>query len=350
MQNRRIQEVYIECEVLKGLKSFALQEIKREFGKSINFVTDRDEESVKFFFIGDLAQLLHLRTVTAVYAGVNLKITGPSALLLQHNFRTVVSLVRLAQSLHSKSSFQSFRISSAGSDSLVFRRLASQLRTKTGLKEYEDGDLLLRVRPTEFAKWGWDVLVRLSPRPLSARSWRVENMPGAVNACVASALLLQMHPQPKDVFCNLMCGSGTLLIERLLLGPVQECVGVDISTENLAKARRNLESGKLLKQVNLIQADATTSPLPSNHFTKLVVDLPWGQLVGTHSENASLYPMILQEASRIAKQGADFSVLTHDLQLFEQALKQTENVWRLVSTTQVSQGGKHPKIFLLRKV
>ena len=43
---------------------------------------------------------------------------------------------------------------------------------------------------------GWEVLVRLTPRPLTARPWRVCNWPGALNAVVAGIGSFVKSPNP----------------------------------------------------------------------------------------------------------------------------------------------------------
>ena len=99
-KNTAPHDIYVECEVLHGLKSFAVKEIKRLFGDQVSIIADNDEESVKCFFAGDARKLLGLRTVVAVYAGANMRIPGPQALVLPHNFQYVISLIKFAESLH----------------------------------------------------------------------------------------------------------------------------------------------------------------------------------------------------------------------------------------------------------
>src|SRR5581483_7823655 len=100
------------------------------------------------------------------------------------------------------------RIDAAGADSPTFRRLAAELATRTGLADDPaTGDLLLRIRP---AAGGWEVACRLSPRPLSTRAWRVRDIPFALNATIAAAMVEMTEPRPQDRFANLLCGSGTL--------------------------------------------------------------------------------------------------------------------------------------------
>ena len=83
----------------------------------------------------------------------------------------------------------SFRFDAAGATSSGFRRLAEALAASTGLRhDQDDGDLVLRFRRAVGRADGWDVLVRLSTRPLSDRPWRVRNLPGAANATIAAAM------------------------------------------------------------------------------------------------------------------------------------------------------------------
>lgn len=346
------QDIYVECEVLRGLKSFAVKEIKRLFGDQVSIITDSDEESVKCFFAGDAHKLLHLRTVVAVYAGANMHIPGPQALLLPHNFQYVLGLVKFAESLHKPHAFTSFRFSAAGEESPLFKKIAGKLSRATTLRyDARDGDHMLRIRPTEYGEWGWDVLVRLSPRPLSTRPWRVENMPGAVNATIASAMISLTSPQKTDRYINLMCGSGTLLIERMQFGKPENIVGVDTSRESLAMAAANIHAAGLPKDIRLERMDATAlKGIPDASFNKLVADVPWGQLIGTHTQNTELYPALLHEASRIAEPYADFIVLTHDMVRFEKILETNNFGWTTKSMYQVSQGGKHPTIYHLKKI
>ena len=77
-----------------------------------------------------------------------------------------------------------------GADSPVFRRLASALQETSGLShDPEEGGLLLRVRR---AGRDWQVLLRLTAKPLSAR-WRRCSIEGGLNACIAAAMN-RAHP------------------------------------------------------------------------------------------------------------------------------------------------------------
>lgn len=176
-------------------------------------------------------------------------------------------------------------------------------------------------------------------------------MPGAVNATIASAMISLTSPQKTDRYINLMCGSGTLLIERMQFGKPENIVGVDTSRESLAMAAANIHAAGLPKDIRLERMDATAlKGIPDASFNKLVADVPWGQLIGTHTQNTELYPALLHEASRIAEPYADFIVLTHDMVRFEKILETNNFGWTTKSMYQVSQGGKHPTIYHLKKI
>ncbi|PZS02444.1 MAG: hypothetical protein DLM69_04080, partial [Candidatus Chloroheliales bacterium] len=196
--------------------------------------------------------------------------------------------------LHPAGTFATLRLSAAGEESAVMSRLRDELAARFDLRPASDeGDLLLRLRPaaplptsprprrgegdniappnpllqgksaphpssqaTEQGKQrfastnsnlkpqtsalGWEVLTRISPRPLVTRAWRVSNMPGALNATVAYAMVKLTKPRPDDVFLNLACGSGSLLIERLATVRARLAIGCDIDRAALNHAAANL--------------------------------------------------------------------------------------------------------------
>jgi 23S rRNA G2445 N2-methylase RlmL len=175
-------------------------------------------------------------------------------------------------------------------------------------------------------------------------------MAGALNATIASALIELTQPRRNDHFLNLMCGSGTLLIERLQRGPVQLAFGGDLDVVALASARRNIAAARLSKQISLIQIDGCRSSLPAAAFDVICADLPWGQLIGSHTDNTALYPALLAEASRLAAPGARLALLTHEIKLMEGLLKDETLPWALKDTLQVFQGGLRPKIYLMARL
>ena len=170
-------------------------------------------------------------------------------------------------------------------------------------------------------------------------------MGGGLNATIAYAAHKLAGQRDEDRIFNPMCGSGTLLIERALMGPYDAMVGVDISADAVACARQNLQAAK--KQIEVAQVDALHTGLPPRSFDLIAADLPWGDDIGNHAGNAELYPAFLQEMHRLCSKGGRLLVITHEIKLFERVLPQTS--WQARELTQVYSGGHHPKIYLLTR-
>jgi tRNA (guanine6-N2)-methyltransferase len=333
-----------EAQLLDGLKPFAEREITRLLGRESKILESADSEALPFLFAGDMRRLLQLRTVVAVYLVEAFAVPRPRALLGHEHLSRLLERLKLVRAV---AEFQSFRFAAAGRESSVFLRLAEALAGATGLAhDPEEGELLLRVRPSG---GGWEVLARLSPRPLSARHWRVCNLEGGLNATVAAAMLSCLETRPNERFLNLMCGSGTLLVERLLQAPAARAIGVDLSSRALDCSRENLHAAGVLEAVELYEADATALPFAGESFEAIVADLPWGDRVGSHAENLALYPRLLVEVQRVASTQASFVLLTHDVRLFEKVLEGQDG-WTLRESHRVYHGGHYPRIYVLERL
>jgi ubiquinone/menaquinone biosynthesis C-methylase UbiE len=303
---------------------------------------------VRFRLAGPLAAALGLRTAVAAYLLMRVAGRRPSALLGDTSLFDRVEAVRR---LHPAGAFRSFRVSAPGRDSAALRRLREELTERTGLPEDpDDGDLFLRIRRArEPAAGGWEALVRLSPRPLSTRAWRTVNLPGALNATIAAAMVELSRPRPSDRVLNLMCGSGTILVERLARGPAALLAGCDLDPEALAGTSANLVAAGLAGRAVLARMDATALGLRDGSFQVLLADLPYGHRMGSHQANAALYPAVLAEAARVVRPGGVMVVVTHELRLFERCLREAGRRWSVERAVQVYQKGHHPVIYLLRR-
>jgi tRNA (guanine6-N2)-methyltransferase len=340
--------VLLEAEIAEGLESIVRDELKTRFGKAVKIGLAR-KDALQFTFSGDLRRLHDLKTVIAVYLLQSFNISRPKALLGHQNFHLLLGMIESVRGLLSPSnSYRTLYIDAAGSDSSVLTRLKHDLAKETNLIPIDEkGDLLIRLRRSWDGE-GWDALVRLSSRPLVTRQWRVCNFEGALNASVAHAMVQLTRPTVDDVFLNLVCGSGSLLIERLNSGGARQMIGCDFDGEVLACARLNIVAAGDSSRIRLMQADARQLPLADACADKLVADLPFGQLVGSHQENATLYPAVLCEAARVARDKALFVVITHEIRLMESVLKKTPE-WGMLETIRVTLGGLHPRIYLLQK-
>lgn len=347
----------IEAEVAEGLEEIARDEIRARLGGRAalyRLAGDRPERGVvRFDYRGELRELLELRTVLAAHLVRHFPVPRPRALLGDEHFRALLAQLALVRALLPPDAYRTLYLSAAGSESSVLTRLKEELARATGLApSAPEGDLQLRLRRAAHHTAGWEALVRLSPRPLGARPWRVCNLEGSLNATVARAMAIIGRPRPGDAYLNLACGSGTLLVERLLTAPARRAIGCDTSAAALDCARANLAAAGLpLEGRNAVELwawDARATPLPERSVDALAADLPFGHLVGSHAENLELYPAILREAARLARPGAPFVLITHELRLTEGLLAGSAD-WTVEEVLRVGLGGLYPRIFTLRR-
>jgi predicted RNA methylase len=335
-----------EAEVLPGLKPFAESELRGRFRQSVDLFPDEHPDRLPFQYSGPAADLLSLRTVVAVYRMLAFDIPRPKALLGHQHFTRLIDRIDRVINAFPPGSFQTFRISAAGRESSVFSRLIDEIQRSTDLTHSpDDADLFLRVRPAAIHRQGWEALIRTSPRPLATRKWRTCDFPGALNATIAAAMIEMTRPHNRDRFLNLMCGSGTLLIERLLRCPAEIASGCDIDPDALACAAGNIACGGLADQIATCRMDATHTGFSTGCFDVICADFPWGVLVGSHRSNADLYPAVLEEAARITTEKARMAIITQEIQLFEEVIEQFEKLWKLQQIVRVFQGGLHPRIY-----
>jgi len=344
-----------EVEVVEGLEVFAEAEIREKFDGAARILGRPRPGRIDLAYRGALARLNALRTVTAMYSVLDFAVPRPKALLGQQQFDRIAVAVAANIALYPLRTFTTVRVSGAGADSPVFTRLKTAIAERFRLEVVESlGDLLIAVRPAASPSGGWQVLIRTTPRPLSARAWRVCDMPGALNATVASAMDRLARPRPSSRFLNLACGSGTLLAERLQLGPVRIAIGVDNDRAALACAAANLAASGSANQAFLLHADATRLPLPAATFDTIVVDLPYGMLHGTRQENETFYPALLAEAARVATRGALFVGITTSKRVFDAALATVQALWTPRQTYPLKvpfrNGYIYPAIFVLERV
>jgi ubiquinone/menaquinone biosynthesis C-methylase UbiE len=340
----------LEADVLEGLEHFGSAELRNRFHHYVKFSDTPSPGAIRFHYSGDLSALLDLRSLIAIYLVRRFDVPRPRALLGHQHFTALLDQVATVRRLAAADAYQMLRLSAAGEDSSVMSRLKDELAQHTGLRIAPDeGDLLLRLRRSADGA-GWEALTRISPRPLATRAWRVCNLPGALNATLAHAMMHLSTPHPDDLIVNVACGSGTLMVERLALGPARSLLGCDIDPAALECARANLWAAGFDKLARLERWDAADLPLADGSATMICADLPFGQLVGSHLENEVLYPRFFAEATRIAAPGARLILLTHEVRLLERAATQHASAWRREEELRVRTGGMTPRVYLFRRV
>jgi len=352
-----------EAEVLPGLAPFAREELRltRRAHLGPKPADPARADALPFVWQGGPIPVARLRTVTALHRVLAFDVPRPKALLGDAHLRRIADEIRSVVRA-SGAPFHALRLEAAGKDSPVMRRLRDALARATGLPDDPDeGDLQVRVRPATgpgpvgASRGGWEVLIRSTPRPLSVRDWRVRDLPGGLNACVAAAAWRWIGHAPGQRVLNAMCGSGTLLAERAALGPAARLAGVDLDPDALEAAEANLRAagmsvrsdlsgGPEAAQVELRLADAAATPFGDASFDVVVADPPWGDAMGEVADLHRSYAAFLREAARLVPVGGSALIVTHALRAFDAALGDVGGSWRAQGTVRVFHGGHRPAL------
>lgn len=337
----------VELSFLPGLEDVVVAEVGPLSARGWRLVAGRDD-AVVGELRGSLGRLRTLRTVVSAFVVLSFPVPRPKSLLSGEFFPAIVEAAREVVRLNRSDPPRAVRLEAAGRDSAVMRTLARQVAQACGLREDEDdGDLVIRVRPTP-GRAGWDVLVRLGTRPLSARAWRVQGYPAAVNASVAAAMVDLSEPRPGERVANLMCGSGTILIERLLAAPASAAMGIDLELAAVEAARVNLAASGQAGNARLLVGDVRDDDwLAGGPYDVLFADPPWGDKSGDHGHSEDVHAELLDRAYAGAADQARLVVLTHEIKIMERCLRRSEHKWRLRSQTRVFHKGHHPRIYVL---
>lgn len=341
----------LEVTFLPGLADVVAEEITERLAPARPpWAVPGREDALFVAHHGPLARTLSLRTAVAVFLVLGFDVPRPKSLTSGEHLPRIVEAVRASVQL---SGARSFRFEAAGHDSPVFQRLAVQLADATGLThDDEAGEVVLRFRrtPGRSEDAGWDVLVRLGARPLSARAWRVSDFPGAVNATIAAAVVRLAGLDPTDRVVNLMCGSGTLLVERLLAGATASALGVDLAPDAVAATRENLAAAGTASRATVVMDDVRAPDAAwreDGPFDLVLADPPWGTLHGSHTASAALHADLLRVAHEVTAPGARLVVLTHEIKVMERCVRDADALWRVRTELRVFAKGHHPRIYLL---
>ena len=188
--------------------------------------------------------------------------------------------------------------------------------------------------------------VRLSDRSMRHRDYRVINLPAALRPSVAAALVFLTEPEPDDIFLDPMCGSGTILAERVLAGGYRSILGGDFLLDRAQASRKNLEGPGY--PVGFYQWDAGALSIPSGGVHKVAVNLPFGKQVGSRAEIEPLYPRFAKELERVLQPGGLAVLLTSEYDLLKSALRACKTL-RHQTGYSIAVLGQWARIYVVKK-
>ncbi len=164
------------------------------------------------------------------------------------------------------------------------------------------------------------ISIKLSKNDMAQRPYKQAHIPASLKPTIAYSMVRLSQPHPNDVFLDAMCGAGTILLERALIGRYRYLIGGDVSTEALDATGTNF--GRQHQPRQFFHWDARSLPLHPNTVDKIVCNLPFGETIGNVPQLTNLYRRCLREYERVLKPRGRMVLLTSQRELFNNELKQ----------------------------
>jgi tRNA (guanine6-N2)-methyltransferase len=332
---------------LDGVQDLVRNELEKRFGRYTTILNHPRTDEIHFKFSGSPNRLLSLKTAQTLSVRRDFPVSRPRTLLSPEHVATVDELIHRATEIGGVASKKGFRFDAAGSDSPTMLRLADKLEEQLGIRfNPRSGDCVIGLRPGDGS---WEVLCRVGNRPLATRSWRRVNYRGSLNAPIAACMVELARPKRGDRYLNIMAGSGTLLIERLMRMPTRVAVGVDSSEKAVEACRENTEAAGLKGHIQIVKADARKLEFPDESFDVITTDLPYGEHLGDRESNVLLYREALLEAERLCRPGGKMIILSQDIASLTTILPEFTPRWKLLDERRIVQRDFRPMCVSLRK-
>jgi 23S rRNA G2445 N2-methylase RlmL len=154
------------------------------------------------------------------------------------------------------------------------------------------------------------------------------------------------HPDPTDVFVDPMCGSGTILAERMLAAPYAEVRGGDLAAQSVKATLQNLNTPH--KPFHVQAWDARDLPLAAASVDKLAANLPFGKQIGSPAEIRRLYPAFFRELSRVLKPGGLATVLSSEYELIKTTLRREPQL-EIQTGYSIATLGQWGRLYIIKK-
>jgi tRNA G10 N-methylase Trm11 len=191
---------------------------------------------------------------------------------------------------------------------------------------------------------GWEA--EIGPFHWSRRFGKFERLPWSTKPVVAEVLVRLAKLQPDDRVLDPFCGTGTLLAAAGSTGHPLTVLGSDIDPRAIAMARANLGSLKLSAHLTVVSAEQLEHA--DSSIDRVIANLPFGKLVGSHTGNTRLYPAALREIARVLQPTGRAALLTDDKRLFEAAVAGTKSL-KIVRRRMLTYGGVTPTAYVLTR-
>ena len=314
--------------VSAGLENIAREELSARFETNLK-ILERKPQRIIFQYAGNPRELLSLRTAEHLFLILKRipKMTrSRSSLAVLRGSLTRLSFKELFECCRQVGinvrKRMPFHVTSRLSGKRNFRRLDLQRVIERALSErgwyLASTQAALDVWAEVHGDDGY-ISIKLSPNDMAQRPYKQAHIPASLKPTLAYSMVRLSKPHPDDVFLDAMCGAGTILLERALIGRYRYLIGGDVSTEALDATVMNF--GRKHQPRQFFHWDARTLPLQPNTVDKIVCNLPFGETIGNIPQLTNLYRHCLKEYARVLKPRGRMVLLTSQRTLLNDELE-----------------------------
>lgn len=354
------------AQTMPGAEEIAWLEIRNRL-KSASFreyVFAKEQNGIVLFdYAGSPDELLHLRSTEDVFL---------EAISKQKITRGRQDLNQISTLIHKSESF-----GRAANNLLRYRKFSQPptyrvISRKYGQHQYRRKDFeiaVLRGIEARYPRWtpvadnaqievwanllGSRLLIgfRLSDRTMRHRHKKRVELPASLRPSMAAALVLLTEPDADDIFLDPMCGSGTILLERLYAGPSQMILGGDILPDRVTASRQNMpkpRKGRKKRDISIRQWDARQLPLDDASIDKVATNLPFGKQIGTRQELDSLYSAVFAELERVVRPKGRIVLLSSEFDLVKNCIRRLPQL-RIITGYSVAILGRWGRIHIIER-
>ena len=177
-------------------------------------------------------------------------------------------------------------------------------------------------------------------------------LPASLRPSMAAAMVQLTNPQPGDVFLDPLCGSGTILLERMHAGPYNKILGGDFEETRVEATRQNLpkrRKGRKKHTLSVRQWDARNLPLEDGSIDKVATNLPFGKQIGSRKDLEALYGAVFSELARVVVPDGRIVMLSSEYDLIKQLMREQPDL-EILSGYSVATKGVWGRIYVVRRI
>jgi 16S rRNA G966 N2-methylase RsmD len=307
-------ETLIKLTFISGLKDVVLQELAHRGDIQ---VIEEDDDSLYIDNVARVKDILALKGVTNIYIIRRDQKLNPRYI---SNHKSILGELLKGALDQNPKSFKTFKLRCAGIQTEEVGQIQEYIKDTFKLTPSEDADMEVYIHKPNTL---WEVGVRLTPRPLSVREYKVEHIKGGINPTVAYAMNSFCDLERSHSYLNVCSGSATLLIEAAGINKNLKLLGFDNNNKHNSQAIQNIKKAGLITLIQIKSADVFDSP-DFGMFDVITSDLPFGMQISKDEDLKKLYKAFVTYCEDKLNKEGTLAVYTSEWQLLKDILEKSK--------------------------